>query len=446
MWPTSTTPIYLILGLLPLLYIAVQFALYGWYRLFNVGAVAIVGMWAGYHLDPLLAYYFSVEIWHEPFLRSAYLNDGILFASLCMIAFLVGHEVTLKGKLVASFRHLSSVRIREEWLWIAIAVVIPVFLISVGGIGEALVSSTERGAGQFEAKGLRELIIHNFKLLLNVVSIVLAVLASVYLLQRGHKSISLGLFGLFVASFGVMHNLSRASGLAVFIFAFVTAILEPKRKGLIILLIALTFVLGMIGYYGRREYDEGVVRYIQAATDSRTYAWMSDSQDNSSVEFRNPIGAIDRWTLKASALNNKPTGIPYAENFFYNLNPIPSAFLNLRYTGPGLSDLAGVGRAYGITTPVLAEIYFVFGWLGCLLMVPLGMLFAFFTNRLFLEKDPVLRTTVLLCLVLAAGSVAIGLHKTTRAMTRPLLYASVLYVGAKYISVKWNTRRSYSRS
>ena len=442
MWPTSTTPIYLLLGLLPLLYIGAQSVLYGWYRLFNIGAVAVVGMWVGYHLDPLLAYYFSIEMWHEPFLRHSYLDDGILFSSLCMIAFLIGHEVTLKGKLVASSRHLSSIKIREQWLWIAIAVVILVFLISVGGIREALVSSTGRGTGQFETKGLQELIIHNFKLLLNVVSIVLAVLASVYLLQRGHKSISLGILGLFVASFGVMHNLSRASGLAVFIFAFVAAILKPRRKGLIILLIALTFVLGMIGYYGRREYDEGVFRYIQAATDSRTYAWMSDAQDNSTVEFRNPLGAIDRWTLKASALERKPQGIPYAENFFYNLNPIPSAFLNLRYTGPGLSVLAGVWGSYGVTTPVLAEIYFVFGWLGCVLLVPLGMLFAFFTNRLFLEEDSIMRTVVVLCLVLAAGSVAIGLHKTTRAMTRPLLYASVLYAGAKYLSMKWNTRRA----
>jgi len=249
-----------------------------------------------------------------------------------------------------------------------------------------------------------------------------------------------------VASFGVMHNLSRASGLAVFIFAFVTAILTPRRKGLIVLLIALTFVLGMIGYYGRGEYNEGLVRYMQAATDTRTYAWMSDSQDNAPVEFRNPLGAIDRWTLKASALERRYPGISYAENFFYNLNPIPSAFLDLRYTGPGLSVLAGVWGSYGVTTPALAEIYFVFGWFGCLLMVPLGMLFAFFTNRLFLEKDPLMRTVVVLCLVLAAGSVAIGLHKNTRAMTRPLLYASVLYAVAKYFSMKWNTRRLYLRS
>ena len=446
MWPTSATSIYLILGLLPLLYISAQSALYGWYRLSNVGAVAIVGIWVGYHLDPLLAYYFSVEIWHDPFLRPAYLDDGILFSSLCMITFLIGHEITLKGKLVASFRRLSNIKIRKQWLWVAIVAVIPVFLISVGGIGEALVSSTARGAGQFETKGFRELIIHNFKLLLNVVSIILAVLASVYLLQGGQRSIPLGILGLFVASLGVMHNLSRASGLAVFIFAFVTAILKPRRKGLIVLLIALTFILGMIGYHGRREYDGGIVDYIQASADSRTYAWASDSQDNSSVEFRNPLGAIDRWTLKASALERKPQGIPYAENFFYNLNPIPSAFLNLRYTGPGLSVLAGVWGSYGVTTPALAEIYFVFGWLGCVLMVPLGMLFAFFTNRLFLERDPIMRTVVVLCLVLTAGSVAIGLHQSTRGMTRPLLYASVLYAGAKYLSMKWNTRRVSSHS
>jgi hypothetical protein len=441
MWPSSLTPIYLLLGLLPLFYLGVQFALYGWYRLFSVGTVAIGGIWAGYHLDPIVAYYFSAEIWHEPFLRLAHLDDGILFASLCMIAFLIGHEVALKKKVMASFGRVPSVTIREQWLWIVIVVAIPVFLISVGGIREALVSSTARGAGQFEAKGLRELIVHNFKLLLNVVSIILAVLSSIYMLQCGRRGIPLGILGLFVASLGVMHNLSRASGLAVFIFAFVTAILKPRRKGLIVFLIALTFVLGMVGYYGRREYDEGVVNYIQAAADSRTYAWVSDSQDNSTARLRNPLGAIDRWTLKASGLEHKQEHVPYAENFFYNLNPTPSAFLNLRYTGPGLSDLAGVWGSYAITTPALAEIYFVFGWLGCLLMVPLGMLFAFFTNRVFLEKDPLVRTVVILCLVLAAGSVAIGLHKGTRAMTRPLLYASVLYAGAKYLSLKWKARR-----
>ena len=421
MWPSDLTIYFLTLGALPPLYIVMDALYRGWHTQLNLGTLGVAMIWVGYHLDPLRGYLSGAAL-SSFLLRPAYINDGLLFSALSMICLLVGHRIALN---FSAKKHniLSTPRIpatKPSWIWGTAVIVLLLFIVSEGGLSEVWRSTSLRGVGQFEPLDMKGKILRIFTIANTALSLLLAVMSAVILLQPT-RHIPTGVLGLLVASLNSMHNFSRGAGFALVLCALLSFFYRPNRIIFPLALLVGALLMGSVGLYGRSHYNPGLANYVEAASDLVMYqdnlnfgreypVDLADSNDNS--HWFNPLNAIDPWTLKASVKPEEPPGASYAYNFLYNLNPLPSAFISLRYTGPGLSRVAGTYGTTGITTPTLAEIYYVFGFIGSVLLVPVGWLYGFFDQKMRTAENSAVRLAAVLCAGLIVGMrIAVLFHR-----------------------------------
>jgi hypothetical protein len=393
-------------------------------------------MWIGYHLSPMYSF-LTGEIWDSFLLVRTHIDQGLLFSSLCMFAYLYGFGLVSKRtdkRLLTNVRSKFIMpRVRDEVL-IGIAVVsFLMFFIEVGGFDEMWRSSHHRGDGQFLQRDFWGKIARINSVLSTPVHTALACIASLYILQSRRKIIRLaaGWFSLLVASFSSISFFSRGAGFSFILFSFI-ALRAKGKKALPVAIVSVCFAvyLGSVGLNARGGNYPGLGNFLDAVFAE------SDSEKEESAIFipdsmRNSLEAMAPWTRKAEAAELEGATVTVmGPRFIWNLNPLPSEFVPLAPLGQGLAKIMGTYGSVGLTTPAFAELYYAFGLFGFLFMIPMGAVYSWFERLTSLKPGAVSSICFIICFI----SFPLGLHSTMRAMTRPLLYAFVFIIASKYVA------------
>ncbi len=439
-WPTEDTFILLLIGVIPIAFLIGVAIIKGLNELLSLRFVGVLFIWIGYHLSPW-ASYFTGLIWDSYLLVPQFIDDGLLFSTLCMAALLVGYQFTYKRdvKQITSGRNydFKLVTISTSFLSVLAVLCVTAFIIRVGGIDEVWVSSYSRGEGQFLKRDVYGKLLHISSILSTPLQIALGVAASIYILQRKNSTAQiLGWACLFVASFSVLHGFSRGAGMAFVILAFVALRLKGKRGiGIAIVAIFIASFLGSVGYTQRGGATPGLGNFITAA---EKYVFEDAGDSGRVTPIRNPLDAMAPFTRKVLSKEvDDPDWLVYGVRLLWNQNPLPSEFFPLYEIGRDLSKIMGTYGHTGITTPALAEIYYVFGYYGSILYLFIGSILAWFERQAATKHD----MTGIVGLLLVLSSCAIGLHSGLRAMTRPLLYGYVMIMIIAYMQNK-NIKKS----
>ncbi len=436
MWPTENTIDLLFLGLLPLAYIAYRIVRYGVAEIVSMRAIGILFVWMGYHLSAWIVYV-TDERWMNFLLVPSLIDEVLLFSSLCMVAFLLGFHAVSKNTAYHLYHsnkveQLKIPNIKRKWLlWLSL-MSMGSFIFSVHGLDEILRSSVPRGHldARFFGRegGFIEQIRHVVKILSPIAAITLACMAALYVFGGKHLTVERLLIGglcLLVGSLEGIWSFSRDAGMPFLIFAFIALWVRGSRAlGFAITASVLVYFLGSIGLEQRGKFYPGLANFADAAVQYvSNEKRFRDENDGISVDS-NPLGSVEAWTKKISLLpKEENSDIELIGKFILRLQPFPSAIVPIPEIGPDLTVvMKSVGRS-GITTPAYAEIYYALGYGGLIVIFIVGGIMAWFEGVAKRKPNVVTLVCVLLCFI----SWPLGLHNGIRAMTRPLLYAYILY-------------------
>ncbi|MDR3629226.1 MAG: hypothetical protein P4L42_02690 [Desulfocapsaceae bacterium] len=437
-------------GFLPLVIVSAQAGRQGSEGFLSLRFLSICFIWVGYYLSPWLVYC-SGKKWDSFLLVPNFVDDGLLFSLCAMGGMLAGSalmpsEDKKKGGAV-SRRSLEMrvPRIRLNWLVIVMSLSLLAFVISVGGIDQVWNASYFRGEGQFDDRVGLEKLTQMVRVLITPVNAALACMAALAILQE--KRISLlkimGYGALLVSSLYAIHGFSRGAGYPFVILAFLALRLKGK-KGVLqaVLAVILALYIGNIGLDSRGDYHPGIGNYISSVMIESNYS----AGRTSSMIFwpeLNWLDAMAAWTRKAQqVINEKATVEAMGLPFLWNLHPFPSEFVPLMPLGRSLAEVMGTEGSVGLTTPAMAELYYTFGMAGAVFMILIGWIYAYFDRQM--ARRPGIVSTV--CFLMCFISLPIGLHSSMRAMTRPLLYAAVIYfVWRKFFALRLKTVDAHGR-
>jgi hypothetical protein len=267
--------------------------------------------------------------------------------------------------------------------------------------------------------------------------------AAVYTIQRWRepKHVAFGLGCVAVASLHWMWGFSRGAGAVWAFLAFWIIRTHGHRKILHAVGFAfVAFYMGWVGYTARGLSNPGIGHYLAAFLPLGSG---SEEPYTSPIPLpeRNPLNAMSAWTRKAEQREiDNPSLLTNTLNFAWDLQPLPSELVPLRPTGRGLSEVMGTVGSTGLTTPALGEMYYVFGLWGALCFVILGRVLAWF-DLVSLRCSPLLNPILT---TMCAFGLTVGLHSSTRAMTRPFLYGFVLYYSSTLLHSRhrhtWRSR------
>jgi hypothetical protein len=375
--------------------------------------------------------------WPSFLLVPEYIDEGLLFSTLCMVCYLAGYTFTEKRAKVPRWSRLAQPallpRVNYKLLLCLSLLSVVLFIILVGGPGEVWEGSRARGEGQFDARDLAG----KFRQMANVLQFALdfslACVAAVFILRRG-LSLPMRMLGygcLVVSALPSVFSFSRGVGMPFVVLGFLALRLR-KRSGLKLAAacFGIAVYLGWVSMNARYS-AVGLGYYLNSAVsfDPTAQGWGGYAN---SIPGANMLDAMAAWTRKTSLISVEGGGtVEMAANFLWNLSPVPSELLPLRPVGRDLAEVMGTWGSSGITTPALADTYYAFGSWGCLGFVLLGALFAYFEKVASVRGGIVAHVCVLFCL---AGLLT-GLHASARGLTRPVLYACIIYfISRQYAS------------
>ena len=441
MWPTENTILLLFIGLLPLLFVVAQCKKYGFKSFLGLKFIGVIFIWIGYQLSPWIGY-FKAERWDVFLLVEEYIDQGIIFSTMCMFVYVFGFSVRFRGRGDNDFVRLNT-NIRVPKIKIGYLIIFAVssfmaFVITSGGLVEIWRSSLPRGAGQFLERDAVGKVFQMINVISVVLHSILACASSLFIIQS-RKSPFFQIVGwccLLISSLSSISFFSRAAGYSFVIFSFICLKINGLRaipNALLALFVAV--YLGSVGLNERNNFHPGLGNFIDAVSLPNVIKGQSDVDSAPSL-LANPFDALAPWTRKARVAETEFSSIlTMGPRFFWNLHPFPSEIVPLLPLGRDLAEIMGVYGHFGITTPALAELFYAFGHFGCLLLFPLGMLYSWIEKTQ--ERNP--NFVALISNILCFISFPIGLHSSMRAMTRPLVYAIFLLLLAKYIkSIKRN--------
>lgn len=426
-WPSDETLWLLLLGLLPVFYVLYAVFKRGISELASLRIMGIIFIWFGYQLSPWLAF-LNDDLWDPFILVPRFIDDGILFSALFSIAFILSprfrNPAQGGGALDFEFPKIPS-----YWIVSLTVVTGVLLLVAAGGIDELWRASHVRGAGQFGVRDIEGKFERIAEVLLTSLRFILAGLASVVILdkRRSFSDKSIAWLSLIVASLHGIYSFSRAAGAPFLVLAFIA--LRYRKKGWLPILsvsLLLAGALGTVGLTGRNETNPGIGNYLDIAV---SIFFSSEERPIRNVMLgsgnMNPLDAMAPWTRKASTMKDGPR---YDLGFAYlwNINPLPSEFVPVIPLGESLSEVLGTVGHTGITTPSLAETYYVFGWYGAVV----GYLFGLFLSWIDCVSRKSKGLIGEIMILLGFISLPIGLHSSVRAFTRPLEYAAILYFSA----------------
>lgn len=437
MWPGEYSFLILLGGLIPICYASFLAVRFGLKELSSLRFLGVLFLWLGYHLSPWLSY-ISGEMWDHYLIVPYLVDEALLFSGLAMCAFLVGYGFIFRKKHIRIRKvtpaQFSLPTIKPSWVfWTAIVVLAMTVLLS-GGITEFWASSHGRGYGQFDERDTAKRALRLLNVLHLPLQLALTVMAALLILKSGKSrlNILLGLFALLVASSGSLWNFSRAAGFPFLLLGFLALRAGvPKAKFIGVTTLLVVFMLGAVGYGQRSNFNPGVGNFIHASIAHWSSSVSGKEVYSADDKFINPLDATAAFTRKAEIrYMEQPELFEMTAKLIWNLNPLPSEFFPIYELGTGLTEAMGTTGSVGLTTPALAEIYFVFGMAGFLCVALFGGVCGWFER--YAIRQPCL--TSALAIVLVFVSFGVGLHSGIRAWTRPLVYGFVLLVIENLVS------------
>lgn len=430
-WPTQHTFWYLLLGLLPLVYLIRITLRYGKGELFSLRVMVIVIIWVGYQLSPWIAFY-QGDYWNSFLLAPAYLDTAIFFSALSMLAILVGYGLIFQKRHVLYRRLQEDVwvvpRIHWHWVFFTVIIFLAIAIYTKGGLADFWDAAYFRGEGQWRELTLQVRFENALNVLLAPLAILLTLLSALYILYRPSQFSRwfIGLLGILTAMLPAMHGFSRMAGFPLLLFAYLIFRFRKFKITSFIsiaLLMAGAFFMGNIGYNHRGFYTPGVGNFLHAVFVGDTPASLNRA-DTLLDPGRNTLDAAAPFTRQAEVkdLVDRNSGINQLPNFLLHINPLPSGIINPGRIGVGLAEYMGTVGSTGITTPALADIFKAFGYVGVVVLVLIGGICGYFDRYALNHKGMVAQINILL-IVIGTG---VSLHSGIRAWTRPMLYAAVL--------------------
>lgn len=440
-WPTSADLFWLWAGLAPVALFLWRTLRHGLSEVTSVGFLFIFSLWVGYHLTPWLA--FPAGGWSSFLLRPEFVTDGLRFATLSMLAFLIGYLPALLAKSTVPNQYVNLMvpNVQIKWVLIGCSLIIVSLIVLNGGVAELWSSSQGRGVDQWQQRDFTGKILQMVQVFLSPASIVTALLSATMIAQgslRGSPTKTVvGCMGIFVSSWSLFFKFSRGSGFA-FVILSLAFLLVRGRRGAAMAVICLVpaLWLSFVGYTQRAEHMPGVGNFLVAAVapnmqnmrETLRGEGTSDDATAGSIDpTANPLNALDPWTTRAWTRTWAEHDL--AEGMLMLLailQPLPSEFVPWRSrAGDSLSVVLGTVGSTGLTTPALAELHYLFGDGAVLLLAAFGRFAAWIERRRAQKQD-------LFSLLLWAAfffGCAVGLHSGLRAMTRALLYVLVIMAG-----------------
>jgi hypothetical protein len=445
MWPTENTLIFLLLGLVPLGIVLIQAARHNFMELLSLKFAGIFFLWIGYHFSPWYSY-LSGKKWDYFLLVEKYIDQGLLFSSLCMFSYLFGFIIVSRKYsknyfFIKDRPKLIFPKIKGKLVIILVILSFLMFLINVGGFAEMWRSTHFRGEGQFLERDFFARILQINAVLSTPMQTALACVAALYLLQseRSFFRRLMGWAGLLISSLSSMSSFSRGAGYSFLIFSFLS-LRYKGRKALALATVsfAIAGYLASIGLNERGSYYPGLGNFLDAALTANV-SGINSSKMSFPLTIQNPLDAMAPWSRKAEAADYEKSSVSImGPRLLWNLNPLPSEVFPLAPLGRGLTEIMRTYGSSDITTPALAEVYYTFGILGFFVLIPLGAAYAWFEN-LTVRRPGAISS---ICLIICFVSFPIGLHSSLRAMTRPLVYAFVVtIIGMRLI--RFNRRKRH---
>jgi hypothetical protein len=426
MWPTNVSLLLLLLGVIPLAIILKSIFKNGVVELSSLRTAGVLFFWVGYHFTAWQVY-FSGQPWPSVLTVPEWIDAGLFFSATSMILFLIGYDRASRGSRV--IRQVSAPSIPRVGGITLLVLAISSFLLlvfAVGGPKELWSSDFIRGAGQFDERGSFEKLKHSISTISTMFHLVLGAAASVYLLQNWSSPLKLvgGTAGLIVSAESAMNGFSRGVSAPFLLLAFLACRMRHKMAAQItILSLTIALVLTTVSLNSRLYYNTGVKNYFQAVADFTVGA--GHAIDIPFLDFgSNPLDNMPPWTRRASTVAEETQHpIVMAFAFLWNLNPLPSEVVPLVPIGRDLAEVMHTVGKSGITTPAFGEMFYVFGQWGCLCVFGYGWLLGR-CEGLFHSRPSFVST---IGSILCFASLAFGLQSPTRAMTRPIAYALIMY-------------------
>lgn len=441
---TYRTFAFLILGLLPLALIFARAVQRGVQELTTLRFMSVLLTWIGYHLSAWLALY-PGEQWKSFLLVERYIDEGLLFSTMAMLAQIIGYDSFRKHLPTTSATECNKdviPKIGTHLLLLLTVASLLLFVLVVGGPSEAWESALPRGVGQIDDQSLAGKSRQAVAVISQAVFLSTGGIAAFYVARyiRSADRVLFGLGCIIIASFHYMWFFSRISG-AFFAFLSIVVLRIHGRKKTVFAMVCALIAIYMcwVGYNRRGLTYPGLANYFAFLAPIDTQWEQKYKLSLSEVNF---LDALAPWTRKAAQRESEASSFfENIANLIWNLQPLPSELVGVKPLGRSLAEVMGTVGSVGITTPALAEIYYVFGLWGAGLLVVWGRVLAWFDGQ-SVQRLPLVGTA---STVLCAAGLVIGLHSSTRAMTRPFLYAFLLLLGSKMLTVPGTIRRGRRR-
>lgn len=389
-------------------------------RLTSLRFFTLFFIWVGYHITPIIAI-INDEYIDSFLLVKTYVGDAVLFSSFCMFIFDSAYWNRKKSKRI--YWEGKKSNIKFGYIFFLSIITISIFVSHVGGIEEVFDSSYHRGSLQWDAS--------TFQRIINVFSsqmyIVMTVIGIYYFVNNKNYRYW-GFILIMASSLYGFHSFSRGSGFSFILLAVFIVIFKGFRNNRrqVLVLLFFGYFLGWVGLNGRSFYKPGLANYLTAIYEVPFLQKQGEVPESNNImnSDSNPLDAVGAWTRKVEQKDDVYLfDLNHAVIFIYNLNPMPSSIIPPIPLGEGLSDYMGTTGSTGITTPALAELFYAFGYFGAVFIFLIGRIFCYFDDKFKDEKS----LYISVCFLLMLTSVPIGLHSSSRAMTRPILYGIIIY-------------------
>ena len=432
---------WLTLGILPVLLVVALRVAKARPLFLSCGVAFLVLQWIGYQLTPWLAV--VAGGWSGFMLQPAYVNQGLAFSTCAMTMFALGYALQLRG--APPIERGNQIRALFDRLKVTDRLVLPVALLVLvvvilasGGLQEFWRASRGRGEGQFEVLTWLDQIYRASAVMAAFLSLGLAALSSLRLSAAPTSVVAWT--GLLISGLLGMHDFSRSAGLPLIMLAVVLMVTR-RRLALVPPALLLGLILCSVGMNMREGVNPGIANFAETAlrwdpsvgSDNPEAAAAADEALDPAA---NPLNALDPWTARAMTRGADAPGLVSGLlSVVAVLQPLPSALSPWQLAvGNSLSEELGTVGSVGLTTPAMGELYYALGFVGTILLVPFGMLYAVVDETVCRRR----RLIDFVAMILFVGGSGVGLHSGLRPMTRPILYAGMLLLVARW----WQNRPS----
>ncbi len=429
-WPTIWTTPLLLIGLIPLAYVAFKALFARRAEGLSLRVWSVLILWIAYHASPFLAHFFSIP-WTSVFFDIAeqYIDYGLLCSDLCIFAVLWGYHLGCpqgiqRRQSLAVI--LGRLNVSATALILLTGACAALFVVSVGGWGQVWTSTEARGTFQWMDADFWWRVRHAAKVAGGIISPTLAALATIYALRHEHRGMRMVLAAVVIAISMCQsaHGFSRTTGLSLIIPGVLILNLRGIRAWrLSSVVIAAGLYLSMVGLTQRPNYDPGVGSYLEATMSGIE---LEREQQSATLDLGSihPLAAIERFTIKAEIKEvEQPDPLVMASHFLWNLHPFPSVIVPLKDLGTEPTEYLGLTNKSGVPSPALGELVYAFGMPGCIFFAIMGCVYGRF-DRLRAQQPGIVSSV---CYFLCVVSIGASTHAGCRTWTRFVFYALIVY-------------------